>query len=303
MAISGAVVLGSADLATAVVLRLANARGTDGAVVLFNLAETVFTVPWAVAAVPLATSAFPGLTAAWQAGARDQYAATLARTARVMLVVIGAMAAIMIATAAPVARVVILGAPGHVDPDVLVRGLVAFAFGLPGYALVALLTRSMYAQGNARTPATSAVAGWLVAIVADITLAELLPRAWTVAAVGIGNSLGVTVTGVWLLVAVTRSAGGEVLTGLRRATAAAISAGVVAGVGGWLLADQLPAKGVLHSALYAVVTTLVVSVLYVVVARLVDRVTVDALLHRPTPGRLRSVVNAKRSADSADRDG
>ncbi|MDX6300385.1 MAG: putative peptidoglycan lipid flippase, partial [Nocardioidaceae bacterium] len=46
MAISGAVVVGSQDIATAVVLRLANSHGSDGTVVLYNLAWTVFTVPW-----------------------------------------------------------------------------------------------------------------------------------------------------------------------------------------------------------------------------------------------------------------
>ncbi|HEX3706254.1 MAG TPA: lipid II flippase MurJ [Mycobacteriales bacterium] len=283
MAISGALVLGSQDLATAVVLRLANARGTDGAVVLYNLAWTVFTVPWAVAAVPLATSAFPGLTAAWQSGARDTYAAILARTTRVMVVVIGAAAAVMVATAGPVARVVVLGAPGHVDPTVLVRGLVAFGLGLPGYALVALMTRSLYAQGNARTPATAAVAGWAVAIVADIVLAELLPRAWTVAAVGIGTSIGVTVTGVWLLVAAARSAGMHVLDGLARTAIGAAAGGVVAGFGGWLLAHPLPASGVLHNGLSAVVVAVASLAAYLVVAALIDRETIAVLGRRLVP--------------------
>jgi putative peptidoglycan lipid II flippase len=285
MAISGAVVLGSADLATGVVLRLANARGSDGAVVLFNLAETVFTVPWAVAAVPLATSAFPGLTSAWQDGQRERYAALLARTTRVMVVVIGAMAAIMIATASPVARVVILGAPGHVDPNVLVRALITFAFGLPGYALVALMTRSMYAQGNARTPATAAVGGWLVAVVTDVVLADLLPRTWTVAAVGIGNSLGVTVTGIWLLVAVARSAGSEVTEGLRRTTTALLVAGAVSALAGWLLAHPLVERGAIRNAGAAVVVSVVAAATYLLVAALIDRVTVMTLLRRLVPAR------------------
>src|SRR4051794_25980897 len=42
MAFAGAVVLGSQDLATGLILRLANDRGEAGAVVLYNLAWTVF---------------------------------------------------------------------------------------------------------------------------------------------------------------------------------------------------------------------------------------------------------------------
>ena len=112
MAIAGAVVVSSQDIATGVALRLSNSRGTDGTVVLYSLAWTVFTVPWAIAAVPLATSAFPGLTAAWQRGDRSAYTGTTARTVRVLMVVICAAAAVMGAAAGPVARIVILGAPG-----------------------------------------------------------------------------------------------------------------------------------------------------------------------------------------------
>jgi putative peptidoglycan lipid II flippase len=280
MAMSGVLVLGSQDLATAVVLRLANDRGTDGAVVLYNLAWTVFTVPWAVAAVPLATSAYPGLSAAWQAGERDAYAATLARTARIMLVVVGAAAAVMAACAAPLARIVILGAPGDADPHILVRALITFALGLPGYALVALLSRSLYAQGNNRTPATAALGGWLIAIVVDIVLVGAMPRTWTVAAIGIGTSIGVTVTGGWLLIAVARSAGASILAGLRRSATAGVAGGGIAGFAGWLLAHALTGAGVARDALAAVAVAVVTVAVYLVAAAGIDRTSVLTLLER-----------------------
>jgi putative peptidoglycan lipid II flippase len=288
MTVSGAFVLGSQDIATAVALRLTNSQGTDGAVVLYNLAWTVFTVPWAVAAVPLATSAYPGLAAAWQSGARDRYAATLARTSRVMIIVICGAAAVMAAVAAPAARVVILGAPGHVDPQVLVRGLVTFALGLPGYALVALMTRSLYAQGNARTPAVGAVGGWLVAIVLDVVLAETLPRSWTVAAIGIGTAVGVTVTGVWLFVAATRAAGAEAFHGVRRSAMAGVVGGIAAGTVGWLIADPLVHRGIVRNAVVAVVVAVVAVVGYLLIAAAMDRATVSALFRRLPLSRLRS---------------
>lgn len=280
MAVSGAVVLGSQDLATAVVLRLANDRGSDGAVVLYNLAWAVFTVPWAVAAVPLATSAYPGLSAAWQSGERDAYAATLARTGRVLLVVASAAAAVMAAAALPLARVVILGAPGHVDPDVLVRALITFAIGLPGYALVALFTRSLYAQGDSRTPAAAALGGWLVAIAVDIVLASAMPRTWTVAAIGIGTSVGVTVSGLWLLWATTRTASVSVVAGLRRASAAGVLSAVLAAVAGWSFAHPLSGHGVVRNALAVTAVVVATLALYVAVAAAVDRTTVGLVLRR-----------------------
>jgi putative peptidoglycan lipid II flippase len=284
MAVSGALVLGSQDLATAVVLRLANDRGTDGAVVLYNLAWTVFTVPWAVAAVPLATSAFPQLTATWQAGERAGYAATLARTARVMVVVISAAAAVMIATAGPLAKVVVLGAPGHVSPEILSRGLVCFAPGLIGYGFVALLSRALYAQGNSRTPATAALGGWGVAIAVSIWLCLTMPRAWTVAAIGIGTSVGVTVSGIWLLWALARSAGRDALGGLTRAASAGLLAGGLAAAAGWGLALAMPGGGVLINLAVAVVVGAVALVIHVAVAAGVDRPTIGVLVAR---GRLR----------------
>jgi putative peptidoglycan lipid II flippase len=284
MAISGALVVGSQDIATGVVLRLANSRGTDGAVVLYNLAWTVFTVPWAVAAVPLAVSAFPGLTAAWQRGDRDAYTATTARAGRGMVVIVAAAAAAMGAAAGPVARVVVLGAPGGVPPTDLARGLATFAPGLIGYSLVALLSRALYAQGNARTPAAAVVAGWLVAIVADVGLALALPASWIVAAIGIGTSIGVTVSAGWLLLALRRSAGPAALTGLMRATAAA-TAGGLAGAGcGTLLARALPETAVVGDLLVIAGVAFVAVIVHAVLVAVIDRRTLRLLLDR---GRLR----------------
>jgi putative peptidoglycan lipid II flippase len=252
--------------------------------VIYNLAWTVFTVPWAVVAVPLATSSFPALTAAWQAGDRDRYDAMLARTARVMLLAIAGTAALMVATASPLARVVVLGAPGHVDPAVLSRGLICFAPGLLGYALVALLSRALYAQGDARTPASAAVVGWLVAIGVDIVLAFTLGRGWTVAAIGIGTSAGVSVSGLWLVVAVVRSAGASALAGLRRAVLAAVGPGLVAAVVGAALAAQVHRPGVVINLVVAIGVAVVAAGIHLGLAGLLDRSTVRLLLAR---GRFR----------------
>jgi putative peptidoglycan lipid II flippase len=285
MAVSGALVIGSQDLATAAVLRLANGYGSDGSVVLYNLAWTVFTVPWAVAAVPLATSAFPGLSASWQRGDRDAYRSTAASTARVMVVVIAAAAAVMAAAAGPLARVVVLGAPGGVAPTVLARGLATFAPGLVGYAFVALLSRSLYAQNNARTPAIATVVGWLVAIGVDIALVAALPASWTVAAFGIGTSLGVSVSGSWLLLALRARAGAEALAGLSRAAGAAVVGALVGGGAGALLARAVTADGVAANLAIVAVVAAVTVVGHAVVVAVLDRQTVRLLLNRRIFGR------------------
>lgn len=284
MAISGAVLVSSQDIATGVALRLSNAQGVEGTVVLYNLAWAVFTVPWAVAAVPLATSAFPGLTATWQRGDRDTYSSTTARTVRVLLVVVAGAAAVMGAAAGPVARLVVLGAPGDATPTVLARGLAAFAVGLIGYSLVALLSRALYAQGNARTPATAVVVGWLVAIVADVALAVTLPASWTVAALGIGTAIGVTLSGGWLLVALRRSAGPSALRGCGQAAAAALIGGLAGGACGTLLARAAPTTGAAGDLALILAVGVVVLVVHGALVAAIDRPTLRLLLER---GRLR----------------
>jgi putative peptidoglycan lipid II flippase len=174
----------------------------------------------------------------------------------------------------------VLDAPGHVAPTVLARGLATLAPGLLGYALVALLSRALYAQGNARTPALAVLVGWIVAIAFDIVLAVTMPASWTVAAVGIGTSIGVTVSGVWLLVALERSAGAAALSGLARAGTAAITGSLLGAGGGLLLARSFPAKGVAADLAVIVGVAAVALVVHTIVVATIDRRTVRMIVDR-----------------------
>ena len=283
MAVAGAVVLGSQDLATAAILRLANDRGSGGAVVLFNLAWTVFLLPWAVLAVPIATAAFPTLTARWQAGDRAAYASTVARTTRGVVVATAGAAAVMVATAIPAARVLVLGAPGGVAPHVLARALVAFAPGLLGYGLVAHLSRAHYARGDARTPAVATAVGWALVVAADVILVTTLPRDWTAAALGLGSSFGLTVAGAWLLVSLHRRVGSASLAGAVPTSAVSILAAAVAAGAGYAACRALPGTGIAGSVgVTAVVAAGAVGIFLVVIARF-DATTVQLLLRRGRP--------------------
>jgi putative peptidoglycan lipid II flippase len=284
MAIAGAVVLGSQDLATAVVLRLANDSGSQGAVVLFNLAWTVFLLPWSVLAVPIATAAFPTLTARWDAGDRAAYAGTAARTTRAVLLVCFAAAGIVVATSIPAARVLILGAPGQVEPRLLARALVAFAPGLVGYGLVAHLSRAHYAQGDARVPAAATATGWAVAVVADVVGVSVVPRDWAVAALGAGTSIGATVAGGWLLASLRRRAGAEALRAVPRAAAAGLAGSIAAATAAGAVAVLLPAGGVgLSAAAVALVGVLAVAV-YLGLVWCLDKDSIRVVLRRRFAG-------------------
>src|SRR3954447_10658026 len=248
LALAGAVALGAQDLATGAILRLANDRGAHGAVVLYNLAWSVFIVPWAVLAVPVATAAFPTLSAHWSAGDGPRYNALAARGSRVVLLAAAGAGAVMVAVAVPASRVLVLGAPGNVAPGVLARALVAFAPGLVGYGLVAHLSRAHYARGQARTAAIATAAGWVLVVATDVILVVALPRTWTVTALGVGTTVGMTVTGAWLAIVLRRAAGPAALDGAGRALLPGLAAAVGgAGMGGARaagMADVGPAASV-----------------------------------------------------------
>ena len=280
LAISGAVVLGAQDLATGAILRLANDRGAHGAVVLYNLAWSVFVVPWAVLAVPVATAAFPALSAQWSAGDATGYSALTARGARTVLLAATGAGALVLAVASPASRVLVVGAPGDVAPAVLARALVAFAPGLVGYGLVAFLTRAHYARGDAKTAAIATSTGWAAVVGLDVVLALSLPRTWTVTALGIGTSAGMTLAGGWLAFSLRRSIGPEVLEGMRRSLVSGVVAAVLAAAVGAGLVAVLPRQGALGSVAVTALVGAVTITGFLGVASLLDRPTVRLVLRR-----------------------
>ena len=274
LAASGVAGLAAQQVALVVALRLA-LQGQPGSVVVFGIATAVFLLPWAVLAVPVATSAFPGLTASAEAGDEQEYAALAARAVRVVLLAMAAAAVVLAAVAAPAARLLVQGAPGVESADLLARALVAFAPGLVGYGLVALLGRALYARGNGRTPAVAAVTGWLAVAVVDVALVLALPQAERVVLLGIGNTVGVTVAGALLLrgLAVTVPAA---LAGVPRTTAAALAGALP---GALLVAlVELPDPRVVGELALAAVVALGVAAAFGAVVRVLDPAGVRAVL-------------------------
>ncbi|MDQ1674485.1 MAG: putative peptidoglycan lipid flippase, partial [Frankiaceae bacterium] len=242
LALAGVVGVGAQQVSMFVALRLA--AGERGAVVVFTLGTAVFLLPWAVLAVPVATSSFPELSTAASAGDETGYASVARSGLRLVLLCGFAGAGLLVAVASPLARLLLEAAPGAGVAE-LRRAVVAFAPGLPGYAVLAFATRALYARNRSRAAAVATSGGWLVVVAADIVLVLLAPDGWRGAALGAGNAIGMTVAGLGLLVAVRRAAGAAAVTGLVRAAGTglvAATAGAVFGVlGGSLVAASLPA--------------------------------------------------------------
>ncbi|MCW2700915.1 MAG: virulence factor family protein, partial [Blastococcus sp.] len=226
LAVAGVLALAGQQLVAAVAIRLANSEAPHGTQVAYFAAMTLFLVPWAALAVPLATSAYPGL--AERAGVGDEagYRRALAPAAVLTVASAAVAAGVLVAVAGPMARVFLSGGP-DASVTALRDAITAFAPGLVGYALVALLTRALYARGSWKAPTVCVVGGWLLAVVADLVLSALLPPADRALALGAGHSIGVTVSGLGLLAVVARAAGRNSLTGVARAGLPALAAAVL----------------------------------------------------------------------------
>jgi putative peptidoglycan lipid II flippase len=298
LALAGAVTVGAQQIALLVTLNLASA-GPTGTVVVYNLAQTIYLLPWSVLAVPLAVAAYPTLAAARATGDADAFRATLAPTTRGVLLLSCLGAAALIATADPVGRFFFAGD----GVAAAAAGIAGFAPGLLGYGLLAVLSRALYARGDTAAAATATAIGWLVVPVAAVALAAGLPPAQRVVALTLANSVGMVVLGALLVAVVARRAGPEALAGLARVAGVGVLAGAAAALAGAAVARWLPGMfatptkvgAVLQGMLSGVVAALV----FVGVAYPLDRHDVRPL----TVAFGRRIGGLARHARPARRDG
>jgi putative peptidoglycan lipid II flippase len=260
---AGAVTAGAQQVVAALIVVLA-----AGQMAPYSGAQTLFLLPWAVLAVPLATAVYPRLSAAVSGGDEPGYAAALSGTARSVTLLAGLGTAALAGLAIPMAD--LMNVPGAVP------GVVGFAPGLLGYALFALLSRALYARGATAAAAVASAVGWLTAAVAVIVVTTVAVPGGEVFGLGLANALGMTVTGLLLVLAVRRHAGPAALAGLSRALLAAVIAAAVAGLAGWGVVTGLrsavrPTPGVLGSLVEGMLGGVAVAVVFVVVAFVLDR--------------------------------
>jgi putative peptidoglycan lipid II flippase len=235
LAAGGLAGLAAQQLALVVALRLA-AGGSEGSVVVLTVATALFLLPWAVLAVPVATSVFPSLSAAADSGDEPAYARALSGAVRPVLLAMAGSAAVLAVAAPAASELLVQGVPGAARSADLAAACAAFAPGLVGYGLLALLVRACHARGQARTAAAATVTAWLTVAVTDVLLVTALPGVDRVVLLGVGHTVGVTLGGL-LLGAALR---GSVLPGAGRSAAASLAGAASALALGALTARALP---------------------------------------------------------------
>ena len=275
LAVAGVATLIAQDASVAVVIVLANSRGSRGALVLYSFAWAVFFVPYAVLAVPIATSAFPELSAR-----ADTFDITTATSTRAVTVASWLGVAGMAGACLPLARVFQSHVGQAADARQLTIALATFAPGLVGYGLTANLSRVLYAAGRSSAAALAVSGGWLLVIVADLLIVPFVPSSQVVPWLGVGTTVGLTGSGMALLVLVRRFCGREALRGCARAAVAGLAgalAGTAAGLG---VAIGVPVSGFLPNVAVTLLASGAVLAAFLVVVTLTDGGDLRAIVRR-----------------------
>ncbi|MFF5205352.1 murein biosynthesis integral membrane protein MurJ [Streptosporangium sp. NPDC000396] len=284
LATAGLAVLVAQQITLTVVVFLTNELGGAGGPSVYTYAWALYQLPFAVLVVPIATSSFPVLSTRAADGDLAGFDSLASSTTRMILLVTGLAAGVMAAVAMPVSRVFLEGTAGGNPPEMAVA-VALFAPGLVGYALMLHLARVLYACGRGRSAAAASVAGWGVALTAQILLAHAAARPVDVVGqLALGSTAGMTVGGVLLALGVLRARGAAAMGGTWRALLATVLGGIAAYGAGLAV---VTAFGDVSRAMCVVVglgAAAAGAVVFAAVAAVIDRPDAQMLL-----GRLRRV--------------
>jgi putative peptidoglycan lipid II flippase len=172
------------QVAYLIIIRLAS-RISAGAYTAYSQAFVFFSLPHAIVAVSIFTALIPGMADRWtvddRAGVRDLFSRGFRDT---MIVMIPAAAGYVVLAGPIVALLAGHGAVRGVELPVLAHILAGFAIGLPFFSAFQLMTRTLYAMHDSRTPALVNIGVAVVNISADLLLAFAWHRGVTGLALG-----------------------------------------------------------------------------------------------------------------------
>lgn len=280
LALAGLGALLAQQASTLAVLVTANAHGGRGTWPVFQATQAVYFLPYAVLAFPIATAALPRLAERAAAGDDQGFAALTARTTRTLLLASGLGAGVLVAVAPAVEDLFVLVARGDVTG--MATGLTWMAPGLVGFALILHLSRALYSLHRGRAAGVATAAGWLVVAAIAMVGVPLVAsgerdQVATLRGLGLATTVGMTVAGAGLLVAIARAVGRRAVAGLAR-TGVVVAAGSVAGaLAGRVVADLTMADGVGRALVAGVSGALTCGVVLLAVAWAGDRGALRAM--------------------------
>jgi putative peptidoglycan lipid II flippase len=238
--------------------RTAMATGPDQTAMATVSAQTAMVTVSAQAAMAVG----PGQTSV------DPAHGTLVASVRAITVASCTAAAVLFAIAGPAGAFFSALDAGRNSPAgrealaALPDALSAFAPGLVGFGLAALLTRALYIRGRPAVAGGLVGLGWLIAALVPLVLLQddAGPRN-TLQSLGFASSFGMTVAAIALVVAVQRAWGPRTFRGLGRSAAVALGSGVFSAAAGRALAENLHPRGLVAGASVALVVAFAVMTL------------------------------------------
>jgi len=271
LALVGVAELVAIDVANVVAIELANGRGKTGAIVLFNYGSQVFNSIAAILALSIVISAFPVLSA--REG--PAFARTSAGSTRAILLMSWLGTAVIAAIAIPAAHV-LAKQPDQVSQ--LTWAFLLFAPGIAGTAVIANLSRVMFVIGRLKVAAVALAGSWLVVIVADVVLVQLVPPRLVVPVLALGTTIGQTVVAIPLVFVTRRICGPEAVQGAGRAALVGLAACVAGAAVGLAVSLAVPLHHKLVAVALAVPAACCAIIAFTVVAYFLDAGDLRAVL-------------------------
>src|SRR5215203_738458 len=248
----------------------AQQTGDQGALTRFTWANAIYLLPYAVLVAPLLQVAFPRLATAAEEGA-SSVTEVLDEVGPQVIMLASLGAALLVATAVPVARVFVLG-PGSGDTAALAWLIVMLAPAVVGFGVLGLCSRTLLAQHRARAAGGVTMTAWAVVIVAALGARVVIPVSWQVVALAASVSLGLCVGAVVGAVLARGAAEpGNMRSWFGRSTLICLpAAGVAGGVVAWPTI-QLRDAGLLAATMGAIAAAVLCVMIFVGLILLVDR--------------------------------
>jgi putative peptidoglycan lipid II flippase len=239
-------------------------------------ADSVPSAPPEGAGSPEGAAASGGVTAGAVGTPGFDAAAAASTRAAVLASWLGA--GLLAGACVPAARLFVTHDPAGARE--LAWALAAFAVGLTGFGLAANLSRVLFACRRARIAAIAMTGGWLLVIAADVALVPLVPANWVVPALGLGNTIGLTVAGIALVAAVRRARGAVALRGVTRAGLAGLAGALAGAAAGLGVCAALPASGFFPNVAVVLLACLSTTLAFGLVAFALDGGELRALAAR-----------------------
>jgi putative peptidoglycan lipid II flippase len=275
----------------------AQRSGDPGALTRFTWANALYLLPYAVLVAPLLQLVFPRLSVAAGEETAEPGAGTaavqrvLADTLPSLVVLAWLGAALLAATAVPVARVFVLG-PGSGRTDALAAPIAAFAPAVVGFALLGLASRTLLAQHRARDAGLATALAWGTVILAVAVLRLVVPAPALVPTMAGSVSLGMALGALVGWVELHRNG---VRVRLARPVLTGLAAAAVAVAVSWWPAGQLADGGLATALLGGVGVAALCLLVFLGVLAVLDRPLLSGLRQlRRRPSSESEAADARR---------